>query len=81
MRHNRFPRLPAFGEHELHDMHRAALQVLHEVGLEVAHRAALRKLARPGARVEGERVYLAPSLVEEQLDSLRRLSGPGYAIE
>ena len=61
---------------EIEEIHRAALRVLDEIGLVVANATARYRLARPGARVAGERVYFAPSFVEDQLASIRRAGGP-----
>ncbi len=61
---------------EIARIHRSALQVLQEIGLEVDNPVALDMLARAGVRIEGHRAYFEPSLVEEQLASLRRLQKP-----
>jgi trimethylamine:corrinoid methyltransferase-like protein len=52
-------------------MHGAALQVLHELGISVENETALRALADAGVRVEGSRAYPEPAVVETCLDALR----------
>lgn len=46
------------------EMHRAALQILQEVGSDVQHEGAREMLKKAGCRVEGERVYVTPGIVE-----------------
>jgi trimethylamine--corrinoid protein Co-methyltransferase len=57
---------------EIEEMHAAALRVLDEIGLQVVHPRALAQLQDAGARVDGDRVYFEPVLIEEHLRAMRR---------
>jgi trimethylamine--corrinoid protein Co-methyltransferase len=52
---------------EIEEINRVSLKVLDEVGVEVYHERVRDILAQHGARVEGERVRLAPEMVAEAL--------------
>lgn len=49
---------------QMEEIHQSALEILQEVGSEVQHEGALEMLRNAGARVEGNRVYVTPGLVE-----------------
>ncbi|WP_373497791.1 trimethylamine methyltransferase family protein [Desulfococcus sp.] len=53
-----------FDQKSVEEIHAATLQVLETVGVDFTYAPALKVLARAGCRVEGERVYFPPSLVE-----------------
>lgn len=49
-------------------IHQASLAVLEQTGIHVEHEEALTLYRRGGARVEGTRVYIPPSMVAEALE-------------
>ncbi|MBW2298494.1 MAG: trimethylamine methyltransferase family protein [Deltaproteobacteria bacterium] len=53
--------------HQVEQIHEASLNMLEQVGIEFRYPPALEVLSKGGARVEGERVYLSPQLVENQV--------------
>jgi hypothetical protein len=65
-------RLTPLSYDELEQMHRAALRVLDEIGLQVVNVRALAQLRAAGARVDGDRVHLGPVLVEEHLATMQQ---------
>ena len=56
-----------FTQKEVEEIHAATLQVLETVGIDFSYAPALEFLARAGCRVDGERVYFPPKLVEAQV--------------
>ncbi len=53
--------------HQVEQIHEASLNMLEQIGIEFRYPPALEVLSKGGARVEGERVYLSPQLVESQI--------------
>ena len=53
-----------FNRKEVEEIHAATLQMLETVGVDFSYAPALEVLARAGCRVDGERVYFPPRLVE-----------------
>ncbi len=53
-------------------LHQASCRILHETGVRVYSPAGLALLRQGGARIDGDRVYLSPSLVEWALASAPR---------
>jgi trimethylamine:corrinoid methyltransferase-like protein len=66
-----------FTEDYIDRLHEEALKVLDKVGLCVAHEGALKELEGKGLKVLGDRVYMAPGFVNEQLQSLLDSIGAG----
>ena len=50
---------------QIEGIHRASLVVLERTGIHVANERALALYRQGGARVDGARVYLSPSAVEQ----------------
>ena len=48
-------------------VHEASLDILEQIGVDFHYAPALEMLAMGGARVEGERVFFPPRLVEDQI--------------
>ncbi len=61
------PRFHMLDREDCLRIHQASLQILREVGVDIFHPQAREMLAQAGARVEGERVFIPPSLVEWSL--------------
>ncbi len=55
---------------ELEAIHQASLRVLAETGVDFHHPKALRLLAAAGAQVDGERVRLAPDMIDDYLSRI-----------
>ncbi len=49
-----------------------AKRILQEIGMEVRHETALARLRRDGHRIEGDRVFFEPAVVEEHIEAQRR---------
>jgi len=60
------PYFEYFSRKEVEEIHAATLQVLETVGVDFSYPPALAILAKAGCRVDGERVYFPPKLVETQ---------------
>lgn len=56
-----------FSQKQVEDIHAATIQVLETVGVDFSYAPALEVLTRAGCRVDGERVYFPPKLVEAQV--------------
>jgi trimethylamine--corrinoid protein Co-methyltransferase len=65
------PRLRVLSEEQAQAIHDASLQVLQRTGYHVPVPEARELLRAAGARVEGERVYIPESLVEQALKTLK----------
>lgn len=53
--------------HQIEQIHETSIKILDQVGIEFRYPPALDALKKGGARIEGERVYLSPQLVENQI--------------
>lgn len=53
-------------------VHELAKRILQEVGLQVRHTGALERLQAEGFRVQGDRVFFAPSVIDEHVNEMRR---------
>ncbi len=70
-------------DHEVEAIHQATLRILDEVGLVLTESAARELLSGSGARMEGERVFLPPDLVEGTVAQCPRqvtVRGRGSAV-
>jgi trimethylamine--corrinoid protein Co-methyltransferase len=56
-----------FSEAEVLQVHEASLRVLNEVGVDFGYLPALELFKKAGCRVDGQRVYFPPKLVEAQV--------------
>jgi len=61
------PWYEVFRQQQVEQIHEASLQILEQIGVDFAWPPALEVLAKGGAKVEGERVFISPRMVEEQL--------------
>ena len=52
---------------QVEQVHETSLQILEQIGVEFGWPPALEVLAKGGAKLEGERVFFSPQMVEEQL--------------
>jgi trimethylamine--corrinoid protein Co-methyltransferase len=52
---------------QVEQVHDTSLQILEQIGVDFGWPPALEVLAKGGAKVEGERVFFSPRMVEEQL--------------
>ena len=57
-------KLTALTSNEVESVHQATLRILNEIGIVLAQTEAREVLAGAGAKVQGERVFLPPDLVE-----------------
>ena len=55
-------------QEQIEQIHQASLRVLEETGIHVENEDALALYRQGGARVDGARVYISPSMVEQALD-------------
>ena len=53
--------------HQVEQIHETSIKILDQVGIEFRYPPALDAFKKGGARIEGERVYLSPQLVENQI--------------
>ncbi len=53
--------------HQVEQIHETSLNMLDQIGVEFRYPPALEVLSKGGARIEGERVYFSPQLVESQI--------------
>ena len=60
-------KLSVISNQEVEQIHQASLKILNETGVILNQPEALEILTGAGARVEGERVYLPPDLVEREV--------------
>ncbi len=67
----RFAREELMSLDEAERVHRLAIQVLQEIGLQVVHDESLERLRAKGFCVKGDRVYFEPELVDEYVDEMR----------
>jgi trimethylamine:corrinoid methyltransferase-like protein len=75
----RFTRGELISDEQAARVHELAKRILQEIGLEVRHAGALERLRAEGFRVNGERVFFEPALVDEYVDDMRRLISPWAA--
>lgn len=61
------PKMRVLSDEQIREIHFATLEVLERVGVKIAHPEALEVLAGAGARVDGERVYFPPWVVEDAI--------------
>ena len=54
-------------EQQVEQVHETSLKMLEQIGIEFSYPPALDVLRKGGARVEGQRVYFSPQLVERQI--------------
>ncbi len=52
---------------QIEQIHQTALQILEQIGVEFGYPPALEVLKKGGAKVDGERVFFTPRLIEEQI--------------
>lgn len=57
---------------QVEQIHAASLRILEQIGLDFFYSPALEVLSKGGARVEGERVFFPPRLVEAQIKKAPR---------
>ncbi|MDJ0782092.1 MAG: trimethylamine methyltransferase family protein [Desulfosarcinaceae bacterium] len=60
-------RFEYFGAEDLRQIHAATMKVMQAVGVDFSYAPALEVLAKAGCRIEGERVFFDPDLVEEMV--------------
>ena len=53
--------------HQVEQIHETSINILDQIGIEFSYPPALDVLRKGGARVEGQRVYFSPQLVERQI--------------
>jgi trimethylamine--corrinoid protein Co-methyltransferase len=53
--------------HQVEQIHETSLNMLEQIGVEFRYPPALEVLSKGGARIEAERVYFSPQLVESQI--------------
>ena len=68
----RFTREPLISLDQAARVHELAKSVLQEIGMEVRHAGALERLQAEGFRIEGDRAFFEPAVVEECVDEMRR---------
>lgn len=68
----RFRREPLISVEESARIHELAKSILAEIGMQIHHDAARECLAAAGFRVDGERVFFEPAVVETYVDEMRR---------
>lgn len=56
-----------FNQAELEAIHNSSLKVLESVGIDFLHEPARDVMAKAGCKVDGNRVFIPPELVEEQI--------------
>ena len=54
-------------KNQVEKVHETSLQILEKIGLDFGYPPALEVLKKRGAKVDGQRVFFAPKLVEEQI--------------
>jgi trimethylamine--corrinoid protein Co-methyltransferase len=77
-----YPRLTMMDERDAQRVHDATVRVLGEAGVDVLHEPTLELLRSAGAKVEGNRVRLAPKMIDDAIESAARswpLEGRGEA--
>ena len=52
---------------QIEQIHQTALQILEQIGVEFGYPPALEVLKKGGAKVDGERVFFTPRLIEDQI--------------
>jgi len=57
---------------QVEKVHEASLYILGQIGVDFHYAPALEVLARGGAKVDGERVFFPPRLVEDQIKKSTR---------
>ena len=61
------PWYEVFTQQQVEQVHETSLQILEQIGVDFGWPPALKVLAKGGAKVEGERVFFSPRMVEEQV--------------
>jgi len=59
--------LEYFSQDDLHKIHDSTLRVLESVGIDFLYEPAIDLLAKAGCKVDGNRVFFPPKLVDEQI--------------
>ena len=57
---------------QIEQIHETALRILEQIGLDFGYPTALEVLKKGGAKVDGERVFFTPRLIEEQIKKAPR---------
>jgi trimethylamine--corrinoid protein Co-methyltransferase len=57
---------------QIEQIHQTAMQILEQIGVEFGYPPALDVLKKGGAKVDGERVFFTPRLIEEQIKKAPR---------
>jgi trimethylamine--corrinoid protein Co-methyltransferase len=68
----RFTRPELITPEESARIHALAVRILDDIGMEVRHEEALRRLAATGHRVQGDRAFFEPAVVEARVEAMRR---------
>lgn len=69
----RFTRQPLITPEQSARIHDLAKQILSEIGLEVRHPPHQARLQKAGLRVTNDRLLIAPGVVDEHIEEMRRL--------
>mgnify|MGYP002628016212 FL=1 len=65
--HNPWPPFEIVSADQIEAIHRASLDVLSTIGMEILHAPSRELLAGEGCRVDGEKVFFDPAMVEEKV--------------
>ena len=65
--HNPWPQFQIVSAEQVEAIHSASLDVLATIGMEILHEPSRALLAAEGCRIEGEKVFLDPAMVEEKV--------------
>ena len=65
--HNPWPPMEIVSADQIEAIHRASLRVLSTIGMEILHAPSRDLLAREGCRIDGEKVFFDPAMVEEKV--------------
>ena len=65
--HNPWPPFQIVSAEQVEAIHSASLDVLATIGMEILHEPSRALLAAEGCRIEGEKVFLDPAMVEEKV--------------
>jgi len=57
---------------QIEQIHETSLRILEQIGLDFGYPPALDVLKKGGAKVDGERVFFTPRLIEEQIKKAPR---------
>jgi trimethylamine--corrinoid protein Co-methyltransferase len=64
---NRLPRYDILSEEQVEQVHRQAMLILEEIGIDFLHPDAVALLGKAGMRIEEQRVRFDPAFIEEQV--------------